>query len=235
MTANGAYPAQAKAALAPRPFYKSPWFWSAVVGVVLLTGLKTCSGKRLSPLADYGAVPAFTLVDASGQPFGSQDLAGHVWIASFIFTTCTTVCPKVSDANADLQARLAAEHSDARIVTFTVDPEMDRPPVLAAYAKRYGADPARWAFLTSADGSTAPLYDLISKGFELAMGERETDSAGVVDVSHSTKLVLVDANGHKRNYFDSSEDQRAIIAAYARQLEIEAAEAADADAQGGTR
>jgi len=221
--------AHAGAAPVARPFYRSPWVWAAVFGVLMLTALKTCSGRRLADLPDYGAVPDFSLVDQTGARFGSQDLAGHVWIASFIFTTCTTVCPKVSDANAELQRRLAAEHpgpGGARLVTFTVDPEQDRPPVLAAYAKKYGADPTRWSFLTTADGTTAPLYELIAKGFELAMGERQQDSAGVTDISHSTKLVLVDAKGHKRYYFGSEEQDLTNLVAYARDYVAEAAKAA---------
>ncbi|PKN59430.1 MAG: photosynthetic protein synthase I [Deltaproteobacteria bacterium HGW-Deltaproteobacteria-14] len=227
MTSDGLPP---DAASAPRPLLRSPWLWAAVFGVVVLTGLKTCSGKRLVPLDKISAVPAFTLVDQAGRPFGSEDLKGHVWVASFIFTTCSTVCPRLSDANAELQRRFAAENLDARLVSFTVDPEMDRPALLTSYAQRYGADPARWTFLTTADGGTAALYELIAKGFQLAMGERAADSAGAVDISHSTKLVLVDADGFIRYYFDSSEDQLAIIVAYARELGIEAAEAAREEA-----
>lgn len=219
-----------EAALGPRPFFRSPWLWAALFGVVVLTGLKTCSGKRLVPLDKISAVPAFNLVDQTGQPFGSADLSGHVWVASFIFTTCTTVCPRISDANAELQRLLAADNLDARLVSFTVDPEMDRPALLTAYAQKYGADPARWTFLTTADGSTAPLYELISKGFQLAMGERAPDSAGAVDITHSTKLVLVDGDGWIRAYFDNSPEQLPIIVAYARELGTEAAKASREEA-----
>jgi len=216
--------------LAPaRPFYKSPWLWAALVGVLVLTGLKTCAGRHLVPLPKMSQVPAFTLVDQTGEAFGSDDLKGRVWVASFIFTTCTTACPPITAANADLQRRLDAEGpalSGVRIVTFTVDPEMDRPEVLAAYAEKSGAKADRWTFLTTPDATTGPLEDLVRGGFQLAMGARQEDAAGVVDITHSAKLVLVDADGFIRNYFDADPEQRKLIVAYARELTAEAAEAA---------
>ncbi|TNF37495.1 MAG: SCO family protein [Deltaproteobacteria bacterium] len=229
MTAHGA-PSGMAAASEARPFYKNPWLWAALFGMAVLTVLKTCSGQQLVPLPRSEApVPAFTLVSEAGEPFGSAELKGHVWVASFIFTTCTTACPPISEANADLQRLLDAagpELAGTRLVTFTVDPEMDRPEVLAAYAKRYGAEPARWTFLTSADGTVEPLQQLVRGGFDLAMGTRRADDAGAVDITHSKKLVLVDTEGYIRNYFDADANQRPLIVAYARELTAEAAKKA---------
>lgn len=202
--------------VAARPFYRSPWFIAAAIGVAALTGIKLCGGKRLAELPVLGDVPAFDLVADDGRAFGSADLAGQIWIASFIFTTCPTVCPRVSEANADLQRRLAEAGLQARLVSFTVDPSYDTPARLSEYARRYDADPARWTFVTGEEGS---VFDLVTDGFKVAMGSKEAGAGGVVDIAHSTKLVFVDQLGRVRHYFDTDDqEQRALIVDYVRAL-----------------
>lgn len=202
--------------VAARPFYRSPWFVAGAIGVVALTGIKLCGGKRLAELPVLAEVPAFELVAEDGRAFGSADLDGRIWIASFIFTTCPTVCPRVSEANADLQRRLAEAGLPARLVSFTVDPTYDTPERLTEYAGRYDADPAIWTFVTGAEQA---VFDLVTHGFKVAMGTKEAGAGGVVDIAHSTKLVFVDQLGRVRHYFDTDDlDQRALIVDYVRHL-----------------
>jgi protein SCO1 len=80
------------------------------------------------------------------------------------------------------------------LVSFTVDPKNDTPPVLAEYAKVHGASPAMWSFLT---GPVATLQTLDRDAFKL----------GNVDGSlqHSTRFVLVDRQSRIRAYYDTSD------------------------------
>ena len=151
-------------------------------------------------------LPDFELVDQSGSPYGSANLDGRVWIADFIFTRCQTTCPLITTQMAQLQTSLRSlpGGDDVRLVSFSVDPEHDTPPVLSAYAKKYGADPRRWRFLT---GSRDQIWQLSKDGFKLPVG----DDAGNVDmpIFHSLNLVLVDRAGRVRGVYDStSEDDR---------------------------
>ena len=72
------------------------------------------------------------------------DKSGRVWVADFIYTTCEGPCPMMSKLMHQLQT-LTAGMPDVKLVSFTVDPEHDSPPVLAAYAKHFQPDPARWS------------------------------------------------------------------------------------------
>src|SRR5471032_1869529 len=92
-----------------------------------------------------------------------------------------------------------------RLVTFTVDPQTDTPPVLAAYADKFGADPNRWWFLT---GPERPLYDLIQNGFlQIVQDNRgQPPQEGQFIVTHSTYLVLVDGEGNVRGFYDGVGD-----------------------------
>src|SRR5262249_58145318 len=92
------------------------------------------------------------------------------------------------------------KRDDVMLVTITVDPDRDHLEDLCAYAEHYGADKERWLFLT---GTRETIDPLCIHGFGVGV-ERSTgkDVPPGQEVTHSTKLVLVDRHGHKRGYFD---------------------------------
>jgi protein SCO1/2 len=93
-----------------------------------------------------GMIPDFTLTAETGRAVKLSDFRGRVVAIDFIYTRCPLpdVCPRLSANFAALQKRVP----DLALVSITVDPQYDTPPVLAGYARRYGADPARWTVLT---------------------------------------------------------------------------------------
>ena len=147
------------------------------------------------PLPSYGSVPSFELTNQDAQPFGSQQLAGKIWIADFIFTTCRGPCPIISTRMSELQKPL--EKSDVHLVSFSVDPETDTPPVLRVYADKLRKEPFRWDFLT---GSRDAIASISRDGFKLGISENEEPGRGPV---HSTRFVLVDRRGTIRGYYDA--------------------------------
>jgi protein SCO1/2 len=149
-------------------------------------------------------LPAFTLTERSGKPVSLADLKGKVWVASFVFTRCTSSCPKISAAVAKLQSELAPTRPDLRFVTFSVDPEHDTPAVLTKYAERFGAKPDVWLFLTGKEGE---VHDLLNKGF-LVHAERNKDGKPGDEFTHSSKLVVVDKAGRVRGLFDGVKTDR---------------------------
>ena len=146
-------------------------------------------------LPAYGTVPQFDLTNQDAQPFGSSALAGKIWIADFIFTTCPGPCPIISTRMSELQKPLAK--SDVRFVSFSVDPEKDTPEVLRAYADKLRKEPFRWDFLT---GPVDTIAALSRDGFKLAIAAGEEPGSGPV---HSTRFVLVDRRGTIRGYYDA--------------------------------
>ena len=153
---------------------------------------------RQRSIGSYGPVPQFVLTNQNGQPFGSAQLNGKIWIADFIFTTCHGPCPMISARMSGLQAPLAK--TDVQLVSFTVDPETDTPAVLHRYAEALQAQPGRWNFLT---GPQSTLYQLSRDGFKLAAEENGGSGTPV----HSTRMVLVDRHGEIRGYYDATEPE----------------------------
>ena len=174
----------------------------ALSAIVLLPG---CT----KPLPSYGAVPDFELTDQTGAPFFSAHaLKGRVWVADFIFTNCPGPCPRMSSQMHQVQTALS-DSDGARLVSFTIDPLRDTPPVLAEYATHFEAQAGRWYFLT---GPAAPLNSLSKDAFQLGEIDGKT-------LDHSTRLALVDRSAEIRGFYLSS-DQDAIprLIADARRL-----------------
>ena len=169
-------------------------------GVLLLTMVGVVTAKFIVPRltkvpAPEALYPAatFTLTDQTGAAFSSDALRGKPYVASFMFTSCNGICPRMNGVMARLQRELPAQ---VQLVSFTVDPETDTPAKLKEYAQNLKADPNRWHFLTSTDKS---------KLVEAAKGMKLT----FVDwpASHSDRIVLVDAAGQVRGTpFKSTDD-----------------------------
>ena len=148
-------------------------------------------------MTDYGTVPPFQFINQNGQPFGSANLRGKIWIADFVYSTCPGPCPMISTRMSELQKPLAK--TDVQLVSFTVDPEKDTPEVLRTYAEHLEADAARWNFLT---GPKNAVYSLIRDSFKLAVVDPGVASPELV---HSTRIALVDRRGAIRGYYDATE------------------------------
>lgn len=186
----------------------SRWHALAWIGLtVVLSGVavgasRSRSSLRLpkAPLPDFGVVPDFSLTDQHGMPFASSALDGHIWIADFIFTRCRGQCPLMSERMVRLQGVFGDEPA-IRFVSFSVDPAYDTPEVLSGYAKHWGADVARWRFVT---GEAAELTHLAQEGFHLSVSE---DGTADEPITHSVRLVLVDHQRRIRGYYDATEPQ----------------------------
>lgn len=149
------------------------------------------------PLPDFGAVPDFRLTDTDGRTVTRRDLLGAPWIADFIFTRCAGTCPVMSLKMQTLDGDLPPEID---LVSVTVDPEHDTPDVLVDYAERFEASD-RWHFLT---GTPEDVVSLSRDGFHLGVDLSPPPDQVNPDepIVHSTRFVLVDAQGHIRGYYN---------------------------------
>ena len=167
------------------------------LGMLLWLRNLEVSALRQRTVSSYGTVPTFELTNQNGQPFGSGQLAGKIWIADFIYTTCPGPCPMISGRMSELQKPL--EKSDVHLVSFSVDPGKDTPAVLRGYAEKLQAEPGRWDFLT---GPKPAIYKLSHDGFKLAVSDGGDAQGHPV---HSSRMVLVDRHGQIRGYYDATE------------------------------
>ncbi len=149
----------------------------------------------------YNHIPPFQLIDQDGKMVDQSIVKNKIYVASFFFTRCGTICPRISSQLTRVQD-VFRNKPDVVLLSHTVDPEHDRPAQLKAYAKKYEAIPGKWYFLT---GTKAEIYDLAMHGYYLP-----TVDAGVKEGKpdetfiHSEKLVLVDKEGIVRGFYDGT-------------------------------
>jgi protein SCO1 len=192
---------------------------SRLSGWLLLVAAFLCLSFQAVPLGDGKAhdtqreiqrrevripIQDFSLTDQSNRPFRFKNLAGKVVLIAFAYTTCPDVCPLITAAMRRVQADLSDTQQPAvYLLTVTTDPEVDEPKVLAAYAKRYGADLSNWAFLTG-DG---PSLGKVWKNFGVKVDRK---ARGLVD--HTPLIAVIDRNGAMRfAYYGTSPDPKALL------------------------
>jgi protein SCO1/2 len=169
-----------------------------VIGRLTLVAIASAAVLLVSACSDpasklpvYGSVPEFHLVDSLGRDFTSSTLTGKVWVADFIYTHCPGPCPRMTSQMHGVEQQTSS-YPDLRLVSLTVDPARDTPPVLNEFARRFGGPGDRWFFLT---GSPETLHHLARNVFMVG------DLVGVMD--HSTKFILVDKKRQIRGFYST--------------------------------
>lgn len=180
-----------------------------LVGTVFTVSAILCFGKggqvpntvAMSPLLTGKSISAFELTRENGSKLSSESLRGQVWLAAFTFTRCPSSCPRISATLKGIQPQL--EGSNVKIVSFSVDPKFDSPEVLKAYGEKFGADPARWWFLT---GPEIEIYQLIQQSFMLPVAQSSPEQLkeGAESVAHSERIALVDKELKLVRFYDSN-------------------------------
>ena len=139
--------------------------------ILLLTSVLLAPGAALAQsgerLPTLGPAPAFTLTRETGAPFSLAETGGKVAVVTFIYTGCADVCPLLTQKLVGVQDTLGqAFGRDVFFVSITLDPDVDRPDVLAGYGRDMGSDPAGWAYLTGSADQIAKVAHAYGVVFE---------------------------------------------------------------------
>ncbi|WP_246024934.1 SCO family protein [Paraburkholderia dinghuensis] len=124
---------------------------------------------------DY-TLPPVTLVREDGKQVSLTDELndGRPVLLTFIYTTCTTVCPMVSQTFQEFQEKLGSERDKVHLVSISIDPEEDTPERLRAYAARFNAGP-EWQFYTG----TIEASIAAQQAFNVYRGDKMNHTAAV--------------------------------------------------------
>lgn len=139
----------------------------------------------------------FAFTDSSGREVTRDEMRGKILAVSFLFTSCSLTCPEVSKRMAEIQ-KLTAAAPDVRLLSLTVDPRSDTPPVLAKWGARFGADTNHWNLLT---GDQAQLHFVIGTSF-LATETNNPFNSMPGNFGGTDRIAVVDQQGRVRAFFD---------------------------------
>lgn len=114
-------------------------------------------------------LPEVTLVRTDGAKvsFPTEINDGKPVVLNFVYTTCTAICPILSQTFSEFQSRLGPDAGKLHMVSISIDPEQDTPERLAQYAKRHNAGP-QWIHYTGTVEASVKLQ----RAFQAYYGDK---------------------------------------------------------------
>jgi protein SCO1/2 len=162
---------------------------------------KSVNGKLVDDTV-WHKVPDFELTNQLGQKVNWESIGDKIVVASFFFTRCPTICPRMTVHMKKLQDGVSngqrAGTKDAKFIqflSFSVDPERDSVKDLKNWADRFQINPSNWSLLT---GDKKTIYDLANHEMRvLAVDGKGIDTSFI----HTDRFVLIDRNRNVRGYY----------------------------------
>ncbi len=170
-----------------------------VAFIILIFGIyaipKIVNTLKTPELITVAKVPSFEFTNQDGELISNSFYDNKVYVVEFFFTTCPTICPRMTESMITIQNQFYA-YQDFGIVSFSINPKHDTPEILKQYAKDHGATLKNWNFLT---GEQEVIYELANTGFTLFAGENSDAEGGF---EHSGMFALIDKEGNIRSRLD---------------------------------
>lgn len=158
-----------------------------LTGAALLAGRLSLGPSPVSPPPRQAApAPDFRLVDQDGRVVELAAWRGRVVVLTFFYTHCADACPLLLSRLRVLLATDALPEPAVMVLAITLDPERDRPTVLADYARQWQLEPAHFRLLTGAPAALAAVWEAYG------LAPRRTSEGTVV---HESRVVLIDRQG----------------------------------------
>lgn len=157
-------------------------------------------------ISKYHTIADFSFVNQNGKTITQKDYEGKVYVADFFFTTCGSICPKMTTNLAEVQKAII-NNPKVMLLSHTVFPETDSVPVLKAYALKNGVVDSKWNLVT---GDKKEIYTMARKSYlAVKLGKPEQ----LYDMVHTENFVLVDTKKRVRGFYDGTkkEDMKRLI------------------------
>jgi protein SCO1/2 len=148
----------------------------------------------------YHTIADFSFVNQNGETITQKDYEGKIYVADFFFTTCGSICPKMSTNLVEVQ-KAVLNNPKVMLLSHTVFPEVDSVSVLKAYAIKYGVVDSKWNLVT---GDKKQIYTMARKSY-LAVKQGRPDQ--LYDMVHTENFVLVDQKRRVRGFYDGTDKE----------------------------
>ncbi len=157
-------------------------------------------------ISKYHTIADFSFTNQNGKTITQKDYEGKIYVADFFFTTCGSICPKMTTNLSEVQ-KAFVNNPKVKLLSFTVFPETDSVPVLKAYAKKNQVNDAKWNLVT---GDKKEIYTLARKSY---LAVKLGKPSELYDMVHTENFVLVDTKKRVRGFYDGTnkEDIKRLI------------------------
>lgn len=148
----------------------------------------------------YHTIADFSFINQNGDTITQKNYEGKIYVADFFFTTCGSICPKMSTNLVEVQ-KAVLNNPKVMLLSHTVFPEVDSVSVLKAYAVKYGVVDSKWNLVT---GDKKEIYTMARKSY-LAVKLGRPDQ--LYDMVHTENFVLVDQKRRVRGFYDGTKKE----------------------------
>lgn len=139
----------------------------------------------------------FTLTNQDGEQVTLEKVKGKIVVADFFFTTCGSICPRMTDEMQRVATEFA-DNSQVHFLSHTVLPSVDTVETLRRYADNKALNLKHWDLLT---GPKDEIYKLARKSYFAVIDEPSDEGP---DFIHTENFVLVDTQGQLRGFYDGT-------------------------------
>lgn len=174
-----------------KPTKRLPIYQPAMVNFELVD-------STLQHVKKYHQIANFRLLNQNGTIITQKDYQDKIYIADFFFTTCPSICPKMTQNMGLLQDELL-DDDQVMLLSHTVTPAIDSVSVLKQYALEKGVVDSKWNLVT---GDKKEIYTLARKSY---LAVKEDGDGGPFDMIHTENFVLVDPKKRIRGFYDGTD------------------------------
>ena len=139
----------------------------------------------------------FSFTNQNGKMITQKDYEGKIYVADFFFTTCQSICPKMTNNMVWLQNQIK-NNSKVLLLSHSVTPDIDSVSVLKEYALRKGVIDSKWNLVT---GNKKDIYFIARKSY---LAVKTGKPSEMYDMVHTENFVLVDAKRQVRGFYDGT-------------------------------
>ncbi|MCF8322059.1 MAG: SCO family protein [Flavobacterium sp.] len=148
----------------------------------------------------YHTIADFSFTNQNGKVITQKDYENTIYVADFFFTTCGSICPKMTTNLFDVQ-KAFLNNPKVKILSFTVMPDVDSVSVLKDYAQLNGVIDTKWNLVT---GDKKAIYAMARKSF-LAVKQGKPEE--LYDMVHTENFVLIDTKKRVRGFYDGTKKE----------------------------
>ena len=148
----------------------------------------------------YHTIGDFSFINQNGKTITQKDYEGKIYVADFFFTTCGSICPKMTSNLSEIQTAFA-NNPKVKLLSHTVFPETDSVPVLKAYAIKHNVNDTKWNLVT---GDKKEIYTMARKSY---LAVKLGKPSELYDMVHTENFVLVDTKKRVRGFYDGTKKE----------------------------
>ena len=151
-------------------------------------------------ISKYHTISDFSFTNQNGKSITQKDYEGKIYVADFFFTSCKSICPKMTTNLVEVQ-KAFLDNSKVKLLSFSVMPDVDSVSVLKEYAKINSVIDSKWNLVT---GDKKAIYAMARKSY-LAVKQGKPEE--LYDMVHTENFVLVDSKRRIRGFYDGTKKE----------------------------